>query len=323
MIRNCMGMVAAAAAVVAFSPGLSQASEWKPTRNVEFIIPYGPGGGFDTFVRRLSPILERHIDAGINVVPRNVTGGSGTRAAIELSRERGDGTKIMIFNLPGHAVFNIDGDYSRYDMRAFTWLARISTEVYVMVVAANSPFRTLNDLKALPRPVKQTELGPGGTSYMTSEVIWRTLGKEVQFITGYKSSADYSLAVIRGDGDATLLAAGSFRRYISGSGEGGSADLRAVIELTDQPSQFPGTQNAIEAGYPSLAELGISRMVAGPPGMAANIRASLEESLRKAITDPEFVDWVNSTGQGSVAYLNGAHTASAVDSMIKSFAAAR
>lgn len=325
MIKTFLGSLAGFAMATAIALPGAQAAEWMPKRDITFMIPYGPGGGFDVITRKLSPFVQKHLGGRVNVVPKNVQGARGTKAAIELARSRPNGTKIMIFNLPGHAVFNIDGDYSKYDMRKYTWLGRIATAGYVLAVSGKSKFKTIADLKALDRPVKQPELGPGGTSYMASQVLWKTVGKEVQFITGYKSSAQYSLATIRGDGDVVLLAAGSFRKYVAGKGKKRgiqSSDLRAVLELTRDKSQFPDVQNAVEAGYPSLADLGLSRIVATVPKTPANITKTLETALRKAITDPEFVAWANKVGRGPIAHLDGAATAKLVRDTIKSYAEA-
>jgi tripartite-type tricarboxylate transporter receptor subunit TctC len=302
-----------------------QAADWTPKRDITFMIPYGPGGGFDTISRKLAPYIEKHLGGKVNVVAKNVQGARGTKAAIQLARSKPNGTRIMIFNLPGHAVDNIDGKTDKYDMTKFTWLGRIATAGYVLAVSGNSKFKTLKDLIALKRPVKQPELGRGGTSYMASGVLWKTVGKKVKFITGYKSSAQYALATIRGDGDVVLLAAGSFRKYIGGKGKKRGIspnDLRAVLELTRDKSQFPGVQNAVEAGYPSLADLGLSRILATTPKTPKNITATLEAAIRKAVLDPEFIAWAKKVRRGPIAHLDGKATAKLVRDTITSYAKA-
>lgn len=325
MFRYFAFAVSAALATAAFASPGTKAAEWTPKRDITFMIPYGPGGGFDTITRKLSPFIEKHLAANVNVIPKNVQGARGTKAAIELTRSKPDGTKIMIFNLPGHAVFNIEGDTSKYDMNKFTWIGRIAKAGYVLAVSGKSKFNTLKELIDLDRPVKQPELGRGGTSYMASQVLWKTVGKEVKFITGYKSSAQYALATIRGDGDVVLLAVGSFRKYIGGKGAKrgiGPSDLRPVLELTLEKSSFPGVQNAAEAGYPSLADLGLSRIVAAAPNTPPEIAKTLETAMKKAVLDPEFIAWAKKVGRGPIAHLDGAGTAKLVKETITSYAAA-
>ncbi len=325
MLKSFSTACASALVLAGFVVPAAEAADWTPKRNITFMIPYGPGGGFDVISRKISPFIEKHLGGKVNVVPKNIQGAAGAKAAIELAKSKPDGTRLMIFNLPGHAVFNIEGDTSKYDMNKYTWVGRIATAGYVLAVSGRSEFKTLKDLINLKRPVKQAELGRGGTSYMASGVLWKTVGKEVKFITGYKSSAQYALATIRGDGDVVLLATGSYRRYVQGKGKKrgiNPSDLRAVLELTRDKSQFPGVQNAVEAGYPSLADLGLSRIVATTPNTPKNIASVLETALKKAVLDPEFVAWAKKVRRGPIAHLDGAATAKLVKDTITSYAQA-
>ena len=310
--------LAAAALASGFGAVSADAADWKPTRNIEFTIPYGPGGGFDTIVRKLSPYLEKELGGNINVIPKNLPGASGAKAAIDLAKTRPNGSKMMIFNIPGHALPNIKGDTKRYDLTKYTWLARIAKGSYVLVVSGKSGIKDFKQLLDLKRAVKNPELGAGGTSYMTSTIMWNTFGKDVQFITGYKSSSDYALAVIRGDGDTTMLAAGSFRRYIGGGMKKkniGPHDLVPVLELTTDKSIF-GVKTAKDYGHPELDELGLERYVATVPGTPANITAALEGALKRALGNAEFVAWAEKTGNGPIAHMDGKASLAAIKKQI-------
>lgn len=315
---NSVGMAAAAVAVSLAATPAVVAAEWTPKRDIEFVIPYGPGGGFDTIVRKLSPYIQAELGGKVNVIPKNMPGGSGAKAAIDLKNSRPNGTKMMIFNIPGHAMPNIKGDTKRYDLNAFTWLARIAKGTYVVVVSGKSGIKDFQGLLDLNRPVKNPELGSGGTSYMTSTIMWNTFGKEVKFITGYKSSSDYALAVIRGDGDATMLASGSFRKYIGGGMKKkdiGPHDLVPVLELTDGKSVF-GVKTAKDYGHPELDKLGLERYIAAPPKLPADIRKTLEGAVERALKNKEFDAWANKVGHGPIEHLDGAASAKAIAEQI-------
>ena len=78
-----LGLIASAPAQAAF-----------PEKDVTIVIPYGPGGGFDTLTRKLSPYIEEYFaqKAGqnfnnIKVVPKNMPGASGKKAAVYTSKQ--------------------------------------------------------------------------------------------------------------------------------------------------------------------------------------------------------------------------------------------
>jgi tripartite-type tricarboxylate transporter receptor subunit TctC len=54
-----VGIAAASVAAVFSVSSMASAADWTPKRDIEFVIPYGPGGGFDTIVRKLSPLSSR------------------------------------------------------------------------------------------------------------------------------------------------------------------------------------------------------------------------------------------------------------------------
>ncbi len=92
-------------------------------------------------------------------------------------------------------------------------------EHYVIAVGANSPLKSYDDLKALSaqRPVKFSVTGPEGTAYAATVIGTKLLGLRSQLITGYKSSADYVVAAIRGDSDAVIASYPTAMRFARGN----------------------------------------------------------------------------------------------------------
>ena len=79
----------------------SAASAEFPNKNIQFIIPYAPGGGFDVYVRVIAPVMEKYLPKKVSIVPINVAGGGGAKGIGQLYRARPDGYTLGIFNIPG------------------------------------------------------------------------------------------------------------------------------------------------------------------------------------------------------------------------------
>lgn len=271
--------------------GQARAASAYPDKNITFVVPYGPGGGFDTFARAISPVMERYLPNPVNIIPMNVPTGGGGKALIDMQRTRPDGYTIGVFPIPGALILQ-EQQNGRFNLHEFSWLGSIGPgDTYAIGVRDDSPIRTVVDMQELSktREVSFTATGLDGTSYMATVIACHLLGINSKYIVGYGGSNDYIVAAIRGDGDAAIAANSSLRRY---QGEGG---IR-IIATFERESTLPGVPDAMALGQPELAQITIERMVGGPPGLPEEIRTLLTGALDEAVRDPEIVSWAESIG---------------------------
>ena len=203
LIVNAFASLAIAAGALSAAPAPAGAAGF-PERDITFIIPNQVGGGFDAYVRAISPAMEKYLPNKVNVVPLNVPAGGGAKGVSQLYRARPDGYTIGILNIPGLFILQERG--GGYDLNRFTWLAGLGKDPYGLAVPWNSPIKLVADLQALSktRPVKFTTTGPDGTAYGVTLIATELLGIRLQLITGYRGSSEYVAAAVRGDGDAVI-----------------------------------------------------------------------------------------------------------------------
>jgi tripartite-type tricarboxylate transporter receptor subunit TctC len=261
-----------------------------PKKNIEFIIPLSPGGGFDTYVRAVAPVMERHLPNSVRVVPTNVPAAGGARGAAQVYRARPDGHTIGIFNVPGMLVPQIRGDSGlQYDLKKLTWLGSFGRDTFGIAVAKDSPYKTIADLRSLNRPVKFTASGPSSTAHSATLIAADLLGIKHEIITGYKGSNDYVLAVIRGDGDAAISTLPVLEKFAD------SGELR-IIGTFEETSSIPGAQSASEMGRPELSNIAVQRLIAGPPNLPQEVAKTLSDGLMAAMNDPALIAWSKQSG---------------------------
>jgi tripartite-type tricarboxylate transporter receptor subunit TctC len=260
-----------------------------PDRDIAFVIPDGPGGGFDSYVRAISPAMEKYLPHKATIVPTNVPGAGGARAATQIYHAKPDGYMIGIFNVPGIYIKQERGN-AGFDLEKFTWLGRVGINHYGLAVGENSPIKSMADLKALSkkRPVKFTSTGPAGTAYNVTQIAAHLLGIRAEMITGYKGSRAYVMGAVRGDGDAVVTVIPTLRRMAAGN------TLRILATFEDH-SSVPGAADATTLGESELANLSLQRLVAGPPGMPADVKAALAGAMAKALADPAVTAWAKKT----------------------------
>jgi tripartite-type tricarboxylate transporter receptor subunit TctC len=261
-----------------------------PSKDITFIIPYSAGGGFDNYVRAISPVMEKYLPNRVTIVPTNVASGNGSRGINQLYRAKPDGYTIGIFNIPGMFILQQEGG-AGYDLSKFTWLGSMGRDRYGLGVAWLSLVKSVADLRALSqtRPVKFTTTGPEGTAYAATLISAELLGIKAQLITGYKGSSDYVVGAMRGDGDAVVTSLPILRRMRQGEA------LRILATFEDHTSEKDAA-DATTLGQPDLSQIVLERLIGAPPGVPAQIQTILADALQKAIKDPQVITWAEQTG---------------------------
>ena len=275
------------AAPALIAPRMAHSAAAFPAKNIQFVIPYAPGGGFDVYVRVIAPVMEKYLPNKVSIVPINVAAGAGSRGVAQLYRAKPDGYTVGILNIPGMFILQQQQGAAAYDLSKFSWIGAMGEgERYVISVSSKSPLKTYADLKALSakRPVKFSVTGPEGTAYAATMIGAQLLGLKTQLITGYKGSADYVVATIRGDSDAVIAAIPTTLRFV----RGGTIRVLASFETH---SSFPGAPDATSLGQPELDNIRVERMIAAPPGVPPELQNILSTALAKALADPIVVNW--------------------------------
>ncbi len=281
-----MALAAAALAATVAGPVLAQ-DDW-PSEPITFVVPYSPGGGFDSYVRAVAPELERIL--GTEVVVENIPGAGGQRGASTVYRADPDGYTIGIWNVPGLTVPQLMGQSSGYDLTDVTWIGNLASSNYALAVQADSEFNSLEDLCSQGKPFKHSDTGPASTSSVTARIAMSLIDCPIQNITGYKGSTDTIIGLMRGEVDATIKPIASLLKYVE------SGDVKLLMTLEDERS-LPDVPTSTELGYEQFAKFNLRRIVGGPPGIPDDIRDKLSAALIEAANSPAVQEWSNSSNR--------------------------
>jgi tripartite-type tricarboxylate transporter receptor subunit TctC len=285
MLRSIAAVALAASAMLA-PPAWAQ----YPEKNIEFLIPFAPGGGFDRTVRLISPFMEKALPKRVEVLPKNVPGAGGRRALGTLYRTKPDGYQIAIMNSPGAAIPVLLGEKVEYDLARFAWVAKIGSEDYMVGVSTNSPIRSIEDLKKLGRPVKIPTTGFGSTAQAAGAVFAEAFGLKAEHISGYKGTNDYIVGIVRGDGDLALAPVSTFKQFVE------SGAIRPLMTF-EETSSMNGIRTVAQLGHPELSGLAVERYIVAPPGTPENIVKILSDALGQAANNPELKAMAAKTGE--------------------------
>ena len=298
MLLNRRRFVSDMGAASLFSLGLApggfppaQAAAAFPAKDINFIIPAAPGGGFDGYVRAVIPAMEARFNGAVRVIPQNVDGAGGAKAADQVYRARADGYTVSILNVPGILILQQQGGTLGFDLERLSWICTMGSDPYALIVPQDSPIKSIADLQALSRSraVKFPCPGRASTAYSATRIASSLLGIKEQIIAGYKGTNDYIVAALRGDGDAAIASVTALTQFRA-------SRLVRVLASFESRSSMAGVADATTLKLPELTQIVQLRPVAAPPGLSAELVDALARSIMGAMKDPKVVAWAAAAG---------------------------
>ena len=279
---------------IALSASAPSAQDVFPSKDINLVVTYSPGGGFDSIARAIARSMTKGMPKGLNVIVKNITGAAGVRGATALYRAKPDGHTIAhldVQGLIGHQLLR--GGKVGYDMSKLTWLARIGFEPVGIMVNAKSAYHTVDDLRKA-KTLKWGVLAIGGPIWQQSFVAAKALGIPFSgVVSGYRGNSETIPALLRGDFDAiaTVPVSPAVLPLLR------SNELRVPVVLgKNRYDALPDVPTAKEASGTEFL-IGVIRAIAGPPGLPADRAKVLERLLVNAMHDADYKNFVKKSGQ--------------------------
>jgi len=148
---------------------LGTAQAWEPTRNIEFIIPAGTGGGADQMARAIQAIVAKHNLAKVAILPINKSGGAGAEGFLDVKGSPGEPHKIIItlsnlFTTP--LATN-----TPFNWRDLTPVQMLALDNFVLWVQADAPYKTAKDYVAAAKAAGPGKFRMAGTGAKQEDQI--------------------------------------------------------------------------------------------------------------------------------------------------------
>lgn len=291
------GLVSRQQQDTAGSGGGSDVAAYYKGKVIKWLIPYNPGGGYDEYVRLISPYLEKYTGARVDVL--NFPGAGGMRGVNELYNSPRDGLIIAIINGSAMVTNQLAGvKGAEYKIGEFEFIGRVVADRRVLVIAENSGYNSFDDIRNSDKNVRLGATGLGGSTYVDAVISKEAFSLDnVQIIHGFDSSPVVRQAMLRGNivgtwgswGSAEEAVSSGREKVILQSGRERSKDLPdapTVFELADTTGNPERTRSILKAWDALIA---VGRPVAAPPGTNPARLAFLREAFRKAMHDPELL----------------------------------
>ncbi len=275
-------------------PDQAQSQEKYPSRAIDIIVPFNPGGSTDLSTRILTDFLKTKWGIAVNVI--NKPGGATVPANLEVYKARPDGYTLFADNTSSNVTLEIAIKDLPFKVMDRTFVAMHSASPYIITVPAASPYATLKDLldDFKRDPEKFTYVSAGALA--NHDMIYRQAARALGI-----DPAKARPIVISGAAQAAVVTAGNSVKMGGGTV---SSQLVAINAGTIRAVALAGKERWPELPkVPCTAELGYPTIVAdqwngisGPPKMAAAIVKTWENYIQEMTKDPGVISKLKSTG---------------------------
>ena len=297
-MRRSILILTASLAIVATPACADAIAEFYAGKQIRFIIRSGVGGGYDQYARLLGRHIGKHIPGRPTVLPVNMPGGGGIRAANYVAKiAPQDGTILTIVSqgLPVDQALGLNPSFQA-DMRDFNWVGNLSSSNQVLVTWHTSQTKSLADAMRRETVIGSTQAG--SISVQLPAVYNNVVGTRFRIIFGYPDGKDVNLAMERGEleGRATNPWASYIavdphyvteKRIIPIIQVGMAKDPDLLhVPLLRELARNPADQPILE--FMSKATV-VGRPIATTPGVPADRLAALRRAFDATLKDPDFI----------------------------------
>jgi putative tricarboxylic transport membrane protein len=307
-IKGAVALVAALAAALFAS--IAPAQEKYPSRPVQIIVPWGPGGGADQLARLTAKLMEPMLRTSFPVV--NTPGATGATGMEKLLTDQADGYSMAVYIADSNAL--LAGPNPRWKLTDLQPIAVMMQVPSFLFVAQNSPIRDWaqfeKEARAKPKTLKVATLGYGSVDDMTLQYL---ASKGIQVVeVPYAKPSERYVSVIGGHVDALYEQAGDVRQFIE------NKQIRPIIIFAkERLPAFKDIPSSYELGYKvALPQFRSFVVKAGTPKDRVKV---LSDAMAKAAADPEFQKFLAENYSAKDSFLpadkSEAYLATQVDDM--------
>jgi tripartite-type tricarboxylate transporter receptor subunit TctC len=281
-IRGKNGMISVLSLILVLLSFLSSPvlSAEFPTKSMELVITWTPGGPSDLAARLIAKFAEKNL--GQAVAPINMVGGNCAVGWNYLNNAKRDGYTIgqITFDILTNQAMGSDIKFDTSD-----YLLQFTRQPLGLCVHKDSPYKTLQDLiiaaKAKPGEIKIATTGLGAWHHQAGYMLEKKYGVQFNFVP-FKGSAEITAAELGRHVDADINTVTTFAQHAK------AGTVRMLLCFSNERlPEYPDVPSIVELG---ISEAGIEswRAIAVPKGVPAPVRARLEAAFVKAYNDPEF-----------------------------------
>ena len=283
--------------------GLAQAPSFQ-AKTVTIIVGTGAGDLYDLYARAIALFLGKYLPGSPNVLVQNMPGAGHMIAANYVYNvAKPDGLTLGAINAGLYFEQLIGRAEVKFDWGKYNWIGNATKSPQVLYMRADSPFKTIEDVRTAKEPPKCGTTGMSNMGYFVPKLLEETIGAKFNVVSGYQGGNEIDLGVERGEIQCRSLSTEAYfsrepfltwrkNGFARELVQGGKTRLEklgtvpTVYELLDK-YKTPETGRRLAAAL--LASGEFHRPYMAPPNLRPEIVRTLREAFNKTMKDPDFI----------------------------------
>jgi tripartite-type tricarboxylate transporter receptor subunit TctC len=253
-----------------------------PERPVEFIVPWGPGGGADQVARKLAKLMEPRLKVSLPVI--NVPGATGQTGLTKMLTAPADGYAVSVFIADTFAL-QAGSPPPKWTMQDIEALGVVIQQPSAFLVAEGGRFK---DWAEVEKAAKTETLRVGVTGFGSNDDLtvnyFAKKGLKLVSVPMPKPGERYA-AVLGGHTEVLYEQIGDVRSFVDGK------QMKPVLVFAGKRDpNFPGVPVSVELGH--KVTLPQFRAIVVKGGTDPKLVKTLADALAGAARDPEYVAYL-------------------------------
>ena len=284
-----------------FSTQLHAQTPFYQGKTITIIVGAKAGDTYDLYPRLVAEFMSKHIPGNPNIIIQNVPGAAGligTNQVYNLAKP--DGLTLGAIYPALYFEQLAKRPEAKFDWTKFIWIGSTVSSNSHMYMRADTPFKTIEDVRTAATPPKCGATGVTSSAYYMPKLLEEAIGTKFEIVSGYVAGSDIDLAVERGEVQCRAFTINAFFsrepfitwrkknfvRVLYQTGSKRDSRLKDVPLLTELMDKYKTPENVRRLAKVVLAADEFGRPIVFPPGVPADRVKIIRDAFNKTINDP-------------------------------------
>jgi tripartite-type tricarboxylate transporter receptor subunit TctC len=273
-------------------------------KTVTVIVGTGAGDLYDLYARAIALYMGKYLPGNPNIIVQNMPGAGHMIATNYIYNvPRPEGLTIGAVNAGLYFEQLIGRAEVKFDWAKFNWIGNATKSPQVLYMRADSPYKTIEDVRTAKEPPKCGTTGMSNMGYFVPKLLEETVGAKFNVIAGYQGGNEIDLAVEKGEIQCRSLSSEAFfsrepfftwrkKGFVRLLVYGGKSrdekltDTPTIYELMDK---YKAPELGRRLATALLASGEFHRPYMTPPKTRPEVVKMLRDAFTKTMNDPEFL----------------------------------